>query len=427
MLQRAKSSEFIINEFVYWAFGIINNIYPEPFLLDSSQNNQLPTLTFYMDDFFSGFKDFESQFQFLSNHFLPHIDQAYVWLSFRKLKLFQSELRALGVIHCVGGDVKIVDNTIKTIMQFLEPLSIRDVKSFLRTVSITRQQVPNFVEIAYLLSKLIGKVDWHWGDIKKLSFEILKMKWATMATIYGIHQGLESHFYVDTSGYRAGLAITQRHQLGETVKDTKVPIIYDSFTFSKTQKKYLTYKRELCASIKLAIKYNYLYKNPMLLTTIHTKHKSLTSFCQSSCHKKIYGYWADQLQKLRICIVYIFGPWNKVADGLSRTISRNEDNNHDKPHISTALKLLKDEGKEWIQKDGVGSYEDFLKSFNQYERKEVLESSQLYGVDVFAFGLRKISKLTWTNIYQNSEQFGRIYWILLQEEEAQPKEFQKSF
>lgn len=59
------------------------------------------------------------------------------------------------------------------------------------------------------------------------------MKCATMATIYGIHQGLESYFYIDTSGYRAGLAITQRHQLRKTLKDTKIPIIYDSFTFSK--------------------------------------------------------------------------------------------------------------------------------------------------------------------------------------------------
>lgn len=74
MPQGAKSSGFTIKEFVHRAFGIINNAYPEPSLLDSNQDDQLPTLTFYIDDFFGGFKDFESQFQFLSNHFFPRIE-----------------------------------------------------------------------------------------------------------------------------------------------------------------------------------------------------------------------------------------------------------------------------------------------------------------------------------------------------------------
>lgn len=57
----------------------------------------------------------------------------------------------------------------------------------------------------------------------------------------------------------------------------------------------------------------------------------------------------------------------------------------------------------------------------------MLESGQFHGVDVFVFGLEKTSKLTWTNAYQNSEWFGRIYRILRKEEEAQPKKFQKTF
>lgn len=137
----------------------------------------------------------------------------------------------------------------------------------------------------------------------------------------------------------------------------------------------------------------------MLATTIHTNHKKRTFFCQCGCHEEIYKYWVNQLQRLQICIVYIPGPWIKVAEGLSRTIFRNEDNSYDKPHISMALKLFRDEKKEWIWKDGAGDYESFLKSLNQCKREEMLESGQLYGVDVFASGLGKISELTWTNVY----------------------------
>lgn len=98
-----------------------------------------------------------------------------------------------------------------------------------------------------------------------------------------------------------------------------------------------------------------------------------------------------------------------MADGLSRTIFRGEDYSHTKPHISTALKLLKDEGARWIWKDGGGGYEDFLKNLDEYEKEEVLEFGQLHGVNVFASGVGGTVQLTWANAYQESEWFGRIY------------------
>lgn len=51
-------------------------------------------------------------------------------------------------------------------MQFLELSSASDVKFFLGTVSMTRRWVPNFAEIARPLSRLTGKVDWHWETPK---------------------------------------------------------------------------------------------------------------------------------------------------------------------------------------------------------------------------------------------------------------------
>lgn len=76
MAQGAKSAGFTINELVHRAFGAINNASPEPLLLDSKEDDQLPTLTFYIDDFFGGFEDFKAQFQFLLNHFFPRIEWA---------------------------------------------------------------------------------------------------------------------------------------------------------------------------------------------------------------------------------------------------------------------------------------------------------------------------------------------------------------
>lgn len=62
MPQSAKLAGFIINKLVYQAFEAINNASLEFLLLYFKENNQLLILTFYIDDFFEGFKDFKIQF-----------------------------------------------------------------------------------------------------------------------------------------------------------------------------------------------------------------------------------------------------------------------------------------------------------------------------------------------------------------------------
>lgn len=128
-----------------------------------------------MDDVFSGFPDFQSQFDFLRNHFLPRVDWTRARLAFKKLKLFEEKIVALGVNHHIGGLVTIIPQRVKKIIEFPKPQVASDVKSFLGTVSITRRWVRNFAELARPLSGLTGKVDWRWGGTEELSFEILKV------------------------------------------------------------------------------------------------------------------------------------------------------------------------------------------------------------------------------------------------------------
>ncbi len=73
-------------------------------------------------------------------------------------------------------------------------------------------------------------------------------------SMHGIDLTLVVHFYIDTSGFGANLAITQFQHPTEVETSgkalVKVPIIYDSFTFAPTRRKYPTYKRELYALVE---------------------------------------------------------------------------------------------------------------------------------------------------------------------------------
>ena len=113
--------------------------------------------------------------------------------------------------------------------------------------------------------------------------------------MHSIDWSLNIHFYTDASGFAGGLVVTQFQKGDKDSKLVKVPIIYDALTFSATERKYQTYKRELCAIAKFASKFQYLLRNLERPGIIHTDHKPLVHFLNSSLHDGIYGHWAARL------------------------------------------------------------------------------------------------------------------------------------
>lgn len=120
-----------------------------------------------MNDLFGGFKDFEELFHFLKNHFLPRVEWAKLMLSFKKLKLFEESLVALGVVHTVEECLYILPERLRKIATWPIPKSPSAVRGFLGTVGITRRWVRNFTEIARPLSRLTEKVEWHWEEAEQ--------------------------------------------------------------------------------------------------------------------------------------------------------------------------------------------------------------------------------------------------------------------
>ena len=63
-----------------------------------------------------------------------------------------------------------------------------------------------------------------------------------------------------------------------TNKVIKISVLYNSFTFIATRRKFPIYKKELYAIVVFITKYDYLYKYPYLLVTIYTDYRPLTQF-----------------------------------------------------------------------------------------------------------------------------------------------------
>lgn len=98
------------------------------------------------------------------------------------------------------------------------------------------------------------------------------------------------HFYTDASDFEEKLIIIQERNQSEQVK--KISVLYDSVMFIFIQRKYVIYKKELCAMIKLIMKYDYLIKHFHHIFIIHIDHKSFIYFFISiaDVHEKIYEH-----------------------------------------------------------------------------------------------------------------------------------------
>ena len=406
MPQGSRTAGHTMSELMNITLGPIPGPSPEPSLLHNDLDGP-PQLAFYMDDIFSGHIDFESQFSFLKDHFLPRIEWARLTLSFKKLRLFVDHITALGVDHYIGGKIFIREARIANIAQWPIPKDATGVRSFLGGVGITRRWVKNFAEIARPLSRLTGGHPWQWTESELLSFEILRIKCATRVAVHGIDWSLVIHLYTDASGYAGGLVITQYQLVDGNPRPVEVPIIYDSFTFSVAERKYHTYKRELCAMVKFASKYYYLLQNPNQEAIIHTDHKPLVHFLESSLHDGIYGHWAAKLRELYIKIMHIKGKRNTVADGLSRTIFHREDCLADDT-VQSIRDHLDRGGSKWVWKDGKDGFDAFLKSLSESEKTEVIENGSLHSLPVFALE----GSASWDTDYLRSEWFGQTYQYL---------------
>ncbi|KAI1005899.1 hypothetical protein K3495_g2318 [Podosphaera aphanis] len=356
MPQGSCSASFSFIELMYLVLGWIppNIDHPEiESLLASKTADVLPECTFYIDDIFSGFKTFEQGYTLLAEKILPRLDWAKLRLSFKKMELFVEETVALGVHHSAGGIVKTKTERCESIRRFPTPRDTSDVRKFLGTIGITRRWVKNFAKIKQPLSRFTEKC-------------------SAATEMHGWDYLQPVKLYSDASMLAAGCLITQT-RIASDGKSTEVPILFDAFTFSSSQRNYGIYKKELCAIVGFCRKHEHMLRAPVV-SRVLTDHKPLTFFLKSSFLDGIYARWASELRDLNIEIEWIPGERNVVADSLSRTIF--PDSNFALPPLEDfGCLAIDDDGEpEWKLKDGKDGYMELLKYIGRPLYDNELES-----------------------------------------------------
>ncbi|CAD6500186.1 BgTH12-04289 [Blumeria graminis f. sp. triticale] len=374
MPQGSMSAGFSSTELMYIVLGDIppgQNQFPGmKSVLVPEDNSSPPKASFYIDDMFSGFQNFKDAYDFMADELFPRLEWSRLKLSFKKMELFKEEVVALGTLHKKGGIVCVTPERRDKIRIWPTPTNASEVRAFLGAINMTRRWVKNFAEIKVPLSRLTGNGDWRWGEAEQVSFQLLQEKCSGAIEMHGWNFKESTVMYSDASNFGAGCAVTQSRIIGG--KRAEVPILYDAFTFTKCQRNYGTYKRELCAIVEFCRKYDYMFRSP-IQGTIFTDHHPLTYFLKSSCLDGIYARWASELRFLNIEIAWIPGSRNPIADALSRTIFPGEIGKT--KELTEFGDLVNENGDpKWIWKDGTNGYETLLKSIGEPLKEEDLRA-----------------------------------------------------
>ena len=312
MPQGFSPAPFIAAAGVQIAFGPIPEPNPEPPLIGDN-------FRMFQDDGAAAFESKEKLFDFLHDHLFPRIKWARFNLAWDKVKLFVTKVKHLGLVFEAGGKITIDPARTEKIIDYPTPQNASNVRSFVQACQITRPHIRNFSEMARPLTRLTGtKVPFVWRDnVEEESFRMIKTAVKEALERYGFDAEKDVICECDGSGYAGGGVIKQ---VGPDGKERV--ILYDSFMLSPAERRYGTYKRELCVTIHMLDKWR-CYLGGVRPTIIRTDQRPLLGF-QDSAGKGhvegIYARWAEILERSNIVWEYIPGLKNKGADAMSRTI-----------------------------------------------------------------------------------------------------------
>lgn len=330
-------------------------------MLCSAGPHERPNIAFYIDDILGAHDEWGKQFVFLRDHFFPRMLWSQLKLSFSKLFIGMTRVKALGEMHEIGGRVRIKPATAEKIKNWPRPQEFSGVREFLGTCQSTRKWTEGYTEMARPLTRLTGNVDWVWNESEELSFQLMRKLCAISATLFSWNPQLAIQMFSDASGFGGGCYIRQL-QNGEWRL-----IVYDSFTFNKSERNYDTYRRELRAIVYFGQKFAHMMRCDDI--SIWTDHKPLVGFMNAEFHEDIFARWAMKLRQLHVKLKYIQGKDNAVADGLSRVIFNDLDCEPDELVRNLAKEVEKhQDDDEWYWKSGKTGYAHMLKQLTDEDR-----------------------------------------------------------
>jgi hypothetical protein len=308
----AFRTRYGLYEYLVMPFGLTN----APATCQDMIND---TLREYLDDFVVAYLDDILVYTrgALKEH-IQHVHKTFAKLFQRNLKVkpekckfHRMNLEFLGFI--VGRDgIQLDPDKIKSIWQWPQPKTVRDVQAFLGLANYNRKFIENYSKIATPLTELTKKdIRFHWTSKQEQAFHQLKLACQKAPVLRMFDPKKPLILETDASDYAIGACATQEHD------GKRHPIAYYSRKMSPAEQNYDIHDKELLAIVS-ALQHWRIYCEGAPKLTIYTDHKNLLYFTTTKVLNGRQTRWSELLGQYKFEIKYTPGKDNARADALSR-------------------------------------------------------------------------------------------------------------
>ena len=261
-------------------------------------------------------------------------------INIEKCAFMQTEVEVLGHKASVKG-LSPQDSKIKAIKEWVAPVDVHELRSFLGAVGYYRNFIDKYAQISAPLCKLLRKnVKYKWNNEHQQSFDLLKEKLINAPILK--YPSFNQRFIIRTDASYEGIGGVLLQEDLETKKEH--PVHYISRSLSKAEKNYGITDLEGAALIYCITKLkSYILGNPNK-TVVITDHKPLISFFKNKePNNARQARWCLTVSTLGVEIQYQMGKKNVLADALSRMKKRDDS-------VVLATKLTSKEEEELLSK-----------------------------------------------------------------------------
>nr|CAH66749.1 H0409D10.7 [Oryza sativa] len=237
---------------------------------------------------------------------LEKLREHQLYAKFSKCEFWLSEVKFLGHVISSGG-VAVDPSNVESVLNWKQPKTVSEVRSFLGLAGYYRRFIENFSKIARPMTRLLQKeVKYKWTEDCEQSFQKLKKRLVTAPVLILPDSRKDFQVYCDASRLGLGCVLMQEGKV----------VAYASRQLRPHENNYPTHDLELAAVVHaLKIWRHYLYGNR---TEIYTDHKSLKYiFTQPDLNMR-QRRWLELIKDYDMEIHYHPGKANVVADALSR-------------------------------------------------------------------------------------------------------------
>jgi hypothetical protein len=305
----------------------------------------------FVDDDFGAFPSFNSQFNFLHEHYFPRLAWAKLTLKGTKCRFFLDKISPLG-FSSDGSGLRPTLDKVQAIRQYPTPTDAAEVEAFIYMMIYLPQCIPGRVEHARILKDAIkyrllrgdekSKSEWirrgkpvkvvcgfEWGEKQERSFEVVKRA-IIDNVVYGGDETKQYHLMTDASLHAIGGVL---FQLPDTPAGTSLTvamrkemkiIMFISKRLLPAETRYTTTEREALAILRCLEEIRWLVLGSPFPTKVYTDHKALVSLLRKDdAHGRIVR-WQIRLAEYDIEYIHIPGKENVLADGMSRMRKHEE-------------------------------------------------------------------------------------------------------